>query len=144
MVGRLKWEVQPQPPLIQTLPIHPTTHLSPVPGLSVISNWCKSFVFGANLFVRVHRTILVWVDSILIENGWPLTWRHAWRHCAMPKSWFVLISGCRWDREVILVSFLTFLRSENSIEIKLFTWPWRMTLEIEGQLPVFDYFYFWK
>jgi len=41
---------------------------SGVPRHSVISNWCKSFVFSTNLKLRVYGIILVRVSSCQIKN----------------------------------------------------------------------------
>ena len=42
-----------------------------------------------------------------------------------------LISGCKHDTKLILVSILTFSRSGISNMWKKITWPWRLTLELK-------------
>ena len=48
-----------------------------------------------------------------------------------PFCMTLLISGCKHDTKLILVSILTFSRSWISNMLKKIMWPWRLTLELK-------------
>ena len=73
-----------------------------------------------------------------------VTWHMSWRQQSMtigentvvlPLYVYHDIFRSICDTAMRLVLFLTFSRSRNSKMLKLFTWPWRMTLKFKVKLP---------
>ena len=59
-------------------------------------------------------------------DGWP--WKSRSNMCT---GMTFVISGCKHDTDLILVSILAFFRSGISKKLKLISWPWPLTLKIK-------------
>ena len=90
------------------------------------------FAFPSEFFENISHGYVLGVKESNGDNEKILSLLHDLENQGQtPFCMTFLISGCKHDTELILVSILTFSRSEISNMWKKITWLWRLTLELK-------------
>ena len=97
--------------------------------------WCNPpwiFAFPSEFFENISHGYVFGVKESNGDNEKILSSLHDLENQGQtPFCMTFLISGCKHDTKLILVSILTFSRSGISNMWKKITWPWRLTLELK-------------
>ena len=90
------------------------------------------FAFPSEFFENISHGYVFGVKESNGDNEKILSSLHDLENQGQtPFCMTFLISGCKHDTKLILVSILTFSRSGISNMWKKITWPWRLTLELK-------------
>ena len=90
------------------------------------------FAFPSEFFENISHGYVFGVKESNGDNEKILSLLHDLENQGQtPFCMTFLISGCKHDTKLILVSILTFLRSRISNMSNSITWPWRLTLKLK-------------
>ena len=117
------WVVQPADAQGENLPSDALGGWVPPPWI---------LVFPSEFFENISHGYVFGVKESNGDNEKILSSLHDLENQGQtPFCMTFLISGCKHDTKLILVSILTFSRSRISKMLKTNTWPWRLTLELK-------------
>ena len=90
------------------------------------------FAFPSEFFLNISHGYVFGVKESNGDNEKILSLLHDLENQGQtPFCMTFLISGCKHDTKLILVSILTFSRSRISNMLNSITWPWRLTLKLK-------------